>query len=293
MDAEMAQFELVWPLAAELGEGPVWLESEQALWFTDIKGRHLHRFIPGTGEHQSYSMPGQPSFIVPANDGSMVIGMGLGLYRTHNGKLGDQIAVIEGEALDRTNDATVDSKGRIWFGTMDSAEISPTGAVHVYDGRTLHTVGGNCTITNGPALSPDGRTLYHVDTMAGLIWRFDISMHDELTDGRIFASIDPKHGHPDGVTVDSEGCLWVALWGGWSVRRYAPDGRLLASIRLPCSNVTKIAFGGGDLRTAYVTSARVGLSAEQLAQQPLAGALFAFEAPAAGLPCHAAVLTHD
>lgn len=289
----MAQFELVWPLAAELGEGPVWLESEQALWFTDIKGRHLHRFIPSTGVQQSYAMPGQPSFIVPANDGSMVIGMGLALYRTHAGILGDQIAVIDGEAHDRTNDATVDSKGRIWFGTMDSEETSPTGAVHLYDGGTLQTVGGVCTITNGPAISPDGNTLYHVDTMAGLIWRFDISKNNELTDGQIFASIDPNQGHPDGVTVDSEGCLWVALWGGWSVRRYAPDGHLLTSIRLPCSNITKIAFGGVDLRTAYVTSARVGLSDEQLAQQPQAGALFAFEAPSAGLPCHEVVLKHD
>ena len=287
----MPRYQVVWPLAAALGEGPVWLGSGQTLWFADIKGRALHQYIPGTGERHSYPLPGQPSFIVPASDGSMLIGMGLGLYRVLDGILGEQIAGVAGAAHDRTNDATVDSRGRLWFGTMDSAESAPTGAVHLYDGQSVRSVGGACTITNGPAISPDGRTLYHVDTLVGKIWRFDISVRDELTDGQLFAAIDPEHGNPDGVTVDSEGCVWVGLWGGWCVRRYAPDGRLLASISLPCANVTKIAFGGADLRTAYVTTARVGLSADQLALQPLAGALFAFEAPVAGLPAYAVALT--
>lgn len=290
MTEKMPESRLLWPLAAELGEGPIWLEAEQALWFVDIKGRALHQYIPGTGERHSYPLPGQPSFIVPASDGSMLIGMGLGLYKVQAGILGDQIASVAGAALDRSNDASVDGKGRLWFGTMDSAESAPTGAVHMYDGHSVRTVGGACTITNGPAISPDGRMLYHVDTLAGKIWRFDISVRNELTDGQLFAAIDPEDGNPDGVTVDSEGCVWVGLWGGWCVRRYAPDGRLLASISLPCANVTKIAFGGLDLRTAYVTTARVGLSAEQLAEQPLAGGLFAFEASAAGLPAYAVAL---
>jgi sugar lactone lactonase YvrE len=292
MDTEKPQYQVVWPLAAELGEGPVWLEREQALWFVDIKGRALHQYIPGTDARYSYPLPGQPSFVVPASDGSMLIGMGLGLYRVHAGILAEQIAVIDGAAFDRTNDATVDGKGRLWFGTMDSAERAPTGSVHLYDGHSLRSVGGVCTITNGPAISPDGRTLYHVDTLAGKIWRFDVSAREALTDGTLFAGIDPNDGHPDGVTVDCEGCVWVGLWGGWCVRRYAPDGQLLASVSLPCANVTKIAFGGVDLRTAYVTTARTGLSAEQLAQQPLAGGLFSFEAPAAGLPAYAVALTH-
>jgi xylono-1,5-lactonase len=290
MDTEKPLCQVVWPLAAELGEGPVWLVREQALWFADIKGRALHQFIPATGARHSYPLPGQASFIVPASDGSMVIGMGLGLYRVHAGILADQIAAVDGAAFDRTNDATVDGKGRLWFGTMDSGERAPTGSVHLYDGHTLRSVGGACTITNGPAISPDGRTLYHVDTLAGKIWQFDISAGEQLIDGQLFAAIDPNDGHPDGVTVDCEGCVWVGLWGGWCVRRYAPDGQLLASVSLPCANVTKIAFGGADLRTAYVTTARVGLSPEELLQQPLAGALFAFEAPAAGLPAYAVAL---
>jgi xylono-1,5-lactonase len=292
MDTEKPQYQIVWPLAAALGEGPVWLERGQALWFVDIKGRALHQYMPGTGERHSYPLPGQPSFVVPTSDGTLLIGMGLGLYRVHDGILGEQIATVSGAALDRTNDAAVDAKGRLWFGTMDSSERAPSGAVHVFDGRSVQTVGGACTITNGPAISPDGRTLYHVDTLAGKIWRFDISTREALTDGTLFAGIDPSDGHPDGVTVDCEGCVWVALWGGWAVRRYAPDGQLLASVSLPCANVTKIAFGGPDLRTAYVTTARTGLSAEQLAEQPLAGGLFRFEAPVAGLPAYPVALTH-
>ena len=123
-----------------------------------------------------------------------------------------------------------------------------------------------------------------MDTLAGLVWAFDISTRDTLDDGHIFARINPADGFPDGVTIDSEGCLWVALWGGWAVRRYSPAGELLASIAMPCSQVTKIAFGGSDLRTAFVTSARIGLSADELLQQPDAGGLFTFRAPASGLP---------
>ena len=147
----------------------------------------------------------------------------------------------------------------------------------------MRPVGGHCPITNGPAVSPDGGTLYHVDTLGGSIQAFDIRSRDTLKDGRVFAAIDPADGTPDGVTVDSEGCIWVALWGGWALRRYAADGNLLATVPIPCAQVTKLAFGGEDLRTAYVTTARTGLSETDLCEQPLAGALFAFEAPAPGL----------
>ena len=100
----------------------------------------------------------------------------------------------------------------------------------------------------------------------------------------LFLQLDETDGYPDGVVLDSEGCLWVALWDGWGVRRYAPSGELLLHIPLPCARVTKLAFGGPDLRTAYVTTARTGLDDAALARQPLAGALFAFDAPVAGLP---------
>jgi sugar lactone lactonase YvrE len=160
----------------------------------------------------------------------------------------------------------------------------------VYDGAGVRVAGGDGPITNGPAISPDGGTLYHVDTLAGTIEAFDIRDRDRLEGGRVFAVIDPAHGTPDGVTVDSEGCVWVGLWGGWALRRYSADGELLAVVPIPCANVTKLAFGGDDLRTAFVTTARAGLSEEALQEQPLAGALFAFEARVPGLPLPAVAL---
>ncbi len=278
---------MVWPVAAQLGEGPIWIGDEAALWFVDIKSGNLHRFDPATGDRRSYAIGGQPSFIVRRAAGGLLIGRGNALHRFEAEQLGPAVATIDMPAHNRTNDATVDDSGRLWFGTMDDEETRASGAVHVVDEAGLRVVGGVCTITNGPAISPDGQYLYHVDTLDGTVWRFDIRDDTTLGDGKLFVTIAKQDGSPDGVTIDSEGCLWVALWGGWGVRRYAPDGALLATVSLPCANVTKIAFGGPDLRTAYATTARAGLSPADLEAQPLAGGLFAFDAPAPGLPASA------
>jgi D-xylonolactonase len=281
---------LVWPLQATLGEGPIWVPEEGALWFVDIKGGRLHRFVPEGGESTSFDIGGQPSFAVLAPGGGLIVGNGNALQRVEDGAVVATIATIDMPAHNRTNDATVDAAGRLWFGTMDDDETAATGRVYRFDGM-VHEVGGACTITNGPAVSPDGRHLYHVDTLAGQIWLFDLSGDtDALVAGTPFVTIDPADGHPDGVTVDAEGCVWVGLWGGWCARRYDAAGVLLTTIRLPCANVTKVAFGGEDLRTGYVTTARKGLTEAELAAQPLAGGLFAFDAPAPGQPAFPVVI---
>ena len=290
-DSVFSEVRLLWPITAELGEGPIWIASEQALYFVDIKGGQLHRYQPSSEQRQSFTLPGLPSFVVPAEDDSLIVGMGMALHRFCEDRLQEVLALIEGDPQCRTNDASVDPQGRLWFGTMDLGQQRPVGKVYRYDGDSVHPAGRGCAITNGPAISPDGNTLYHVDTLARTIWAFDISERDTLCDGKVFANIDAEHGYPDGVTVDAEGAVWVALWGGSCVRRYSPEGELLASIALPCTQVTKIAFGGKDLRTVFVTSARTGLSAEALQEQPLAGGLFAFESSVAGLPTHAVKLS--
>jgi D-xylonolactonase len=282
---------VAWPLAARLGEGPMWRADQGALWFVDILARRLHRFDPATGDAATVDLTCRPSFVVPARGGGMVVGMELALWHVDDAGAPLRMLAEVGGARDcRTNDATVDPRGRLWFGTMDLGERAATGQVHVYDGATVRAAGGRCPITNGPAISPDGGTLYHVDTLAGTIAAFDIRERDTLAHGRLFAAIDAADGTPDGVTVDAEGCVWVGLWGGWAMRRYAPDGTLLAVVPIPCANVTKLAFGGADLRTAFVTTARAGLSEDALQRQPLAGALFAFDAPAPGLPLPSVVL---
>ncbi|UIJ46038.1 SMP-30/gluconolactonase/LRE family protein [Sphingomonas cannabina] len=278
------QANLVWSVSALLGEGPIWLPADEALWFVDIKQDRLHRFVPESGERETFHVDNRPSFAVPAAAGGLILGTGRELVRFEDGAVVERLATIPMPVGNRTNDATVDPEGRLWFGTMDDGERDPSGRVYRFDG-TLTEMGCACTITNGPAVSPDGRWLYHVDTLAGQVWRYDIGGDpDRLENGELFVTIAPDDGHPDGVTCDAEGCLWVALWGGWGVRRYSPEGELIATVALPCAQVTKVAFGGPDLRTGYVTTASVGLSADALAAQPLAGGLFAFEAPAPGLP---------
>ncbi|HEY8509672.1 MAG TPA: SMP-30/gluconolactonase/LRE family protein, partial [Steroidobacteraceae bacterium] len=172
----------------------------------------------------------------------------------------------------------------LWFGSMDDAENEPTGKLYRLAAKDrLETLDDGYVITNGPAWSPDGRTFYHTDTLERVIYAFDVPSPGVLRNKRVFARIEEGAGYPDGTTVDSEGCVWVAFFDGWKVRRYSPTGEVLATVRFPCANVTKIAFGGADRRTVYATTAWKGLSKEQRAAQPLAGDLFRFRVDVPGL----------
>jgi xylono-1,5-lactonase len=275
---------LVWEAGCLLGEGPVWIAREGTLRFVDIKGGKLHCFIPATGARETLEVGGKPSFILPEAGGGFLVGSVHSIYRLDAGRLGERIVVIDQPAHNRTNDGTVDSLGRLWFGTMDDEERAGTGALYCIDADGLHRMGGEAIVTNGPAVSTDGAMLYHVDSAKRTIWRYQIGDGPSLGKGEVFLQLTEADGYPDGVVLDSEGCLWVALWDGWSVRRYSPGGVLLQTVNFPCARVTKIAFGGPDLRTAYVTTARIGLNVAEFDCQPLAGALFAFDAPAAGHP---------
>jgi D-xylonolactonase len=273
-------------VGAELGEGPVWVERESALWFVDIKSRRAHRWHPGTGEHRFWAAPEQPGFIAPLHGGDFVVGLKTGLHRFDPQACEFvHLAHVEPHLpANRLNDACVSPEGALWFGSMHDPEADPSGALYRLDadGRCVSLDTGY-VITNGPAFSPDGRVFYHTDTSNRTVYAFDRPQPHELAGKRVFVRIEEGAGWPDGTTVDQEGCVWIALWGGWGVRRYSPEGRLLATVRLPCAQVTKVAFGGRELRTAYVTTAWKGMTPEQRAAQPLAGDLFAFEAPAPGL----------
>lgn len=279
--------EVVWPLGALLGEGPAWFADEGALRFVDIKRGRLHRHVPATGACETVSVDGQPSFIVPTTKGGMLAGCGDAIHHVSDLALGPIVARVDMPAHNRTNDATVDHLGRLWFGTMDDEESRTTGALHCLSTGAVANHGCAAVVTNGPAVTPDGETLYFVDSGQRTIWRLAIAPGQSgeapaVLSREVFVQLGEADGYPDGIVLDSEDCLWVALWDGWAVRRYAPDGQLLDEVRFPCARVTKLAFGGPDLRTAYVTTARIGLDEAALAEQPLAGALFRFAAPVAG-----------
>jgi len=274
----------VWSLGATLGEGPVWDARDAALWFVDIKQHRVHRFDPVSGETRSFDAPGQVGWVLPAADGGFLAGLQTGLHRfdPESGAFTLLTAVEPDRPGNRLNDATVAADGAVWFGSMDDGETDVTGQVHRFHAGTLTTSTiPPVVITNGPAVSPDGGTLYHVDTLGHTIHAVPV---DGATTGtpRLFATIDAADGYPDGVTVDAEGGVWVGLWGGWSARRYAPDGTLDRIVRFPVANITKVAFGGDDLRTGFATSASKGLSDEARAAQPEAGSLFAFDVDVPG-----------
>jgi sugar lactone lactonase YvrE len=260
---------------------------DQALWFTDIKKRQIHRFDPASGEQRSWFAPEYVGFALPAAGGDFIAGLKSGLYRFDD-STGEfrLLAHVEAELpANRINDGTVDPSGRLWFGTMDDLEQEETGAIYRFgdDGGIVRS-GGECCITNGPAVSPDGRTLYHVDTLRGIVYACDVEGDGSLERRRIFCEMDSRDGYPDGPSVDSEGCVWIGLYAGWAARRYSPAGELIGTVRFPVSNITKIAFGGEDLRTAFATTARQGLKPKELAKQPQAGDLFAFQVDTPGLP---------
>ncbi|HEY0412861.1 MAG TPA: SMP-30/gluconolactonase/LRE family protein [Allosphingosinicella sp.] len=276
----------IWALNCELGEGPVWVEG--ALWFTDIKSRKVHFYDPASGEKRSWDSPEQVGFVLPAEGGGFVAGLQSGLH-AFDPASGDftMIAEMEPEQPNnRLNDGVVDPSGRLWFGTMDNKEKEKSGAFYRFQrGAVVRTGLEGIAITNGPCLSPDGRILYFVDTLGGTIEAAAVAEDGSLGDAGAFVKIDPKEGYPDGPTIDSEGCVWIALYAGWEARRYSPAGELVGRIRFPVANITKIAFGGDDLRTVYATTARQLLRPDQLERQPEAGDLFEFRADVPGVPC--------
>jgi sugar lactone lactonase YvrE len=277
----------LWEVQATLGEGVLFDAAHQQVWFVDIKGKRLHCCAPDGSDRRSWDAPGQVSFVVRADDGGLVVSLEDGLYRfiEASGEFVPFAKVEADETGNRFNDGFVDSQGRLWFGSMDDGESAPTGALYRFDGKNVARMDEGYIITNGPAVSPDGRTLYHTDTLARKVYAFDLAEDGSLSNKRLFADITDG-GHPDGMAVDLDGHVWIAVFRGWRIERRDPSGRKVGELRFPCSNITKLAFAGDDLRTVYATTARKGLSSEELAQQPLAGALFTFRAETAGLPAH-------
>lgn len=278
--------ESVWSLAAPLLEGPVWVARDAALWFVDIKSHKVHRYDPENGDKRSWDAPAQVGFVLPAESGGFIAGLQTGLARFDPAD-GSFTPLVDPEPHlpgNRLNDGTVCPSGRLWLGTMDDAEAADSGAIYrlAADG-SCHVSSPPCSITNGPAVSPDGRTLYHIDTLGGVIYACDLAKDGSLANRREFARIPNEEGYPDGPTVDAEGCLWVGLYKGSAVRRYSPAGDLLETVPFPVDAITKIAFGGPDLKTVYATTANKHLTPEEKAASPSAGDLFRFTVSVPGV----------
>jgi sugar lactone lactonase YvrE len=280
-----AAAEPVLELGTTLGEGPVWDDREQRLVFVDILGERVHWFRPGPETHSSFATGGPVGAAVLTEAGGVV--MARHDCFVHAGPGGEAQTVVEGFRVDgaavRFNDGKVDPWGRFVAGTMDWKEDAPLGSLYMLwpDGRVT-TLLGDVTVSNGLAWSADGRTLYYIDSPTHRVDAFDVGRGDGALSGRRTV-VEVGKPFPDGMAIDDEGCLWVALWDAGAVRRYAPDGRLLEVVDVPGGgHVSSVAFGGPGLSTLYITTARVNLSEAELARAPHAGDLFALEVPVTG-----------
>ena len=271
----------------QIGEGPIWDDRIGRLLFVDIEGHEVHAFDPETGRDETIGAGGYVSAIALDDAGGWLAALQHDIARfTLAGGIGERIARIEGDRADtRLNDGYVDSRGRFWVGSLSlEKEIGQCALYRVErgpdgDGPEAPRVAemlDRVTNSNGIDWSPDDRLMYYVDTGTRRIDVFDFdAASGDIVNRRPLVTIDEADGKPDGLIVDADGHLWVALWQGSAVRRYAPDGRLDRQIDLPVSCPTKCAFGGADLDTLYITSAHKALSPEQREREPHAGSVFA------------------
>jgi len=283
----MSDIECIWPVGAELGEGVLWSPEENAVWFVDIIGLRVHRMQLESGEKMSWSTPLRPGFVTRLEGAGWLVGLADGLYRfdPETGQFTLLTPVGTDLPQNRINDGGVGPDGILWFGSKNKPEDEASGVWYRWTGSgEPEAFDSGYLVTNGPAFSPDGRTMYHCDTTERRILARDISFSGKVGENNLFAMIEEGAGYPDGLAVDVDGCLWVALYGGSAIRRYSPAGVLLQEIGLPCNYPTKPAFGGSDGLTLFVTSARFALSADERPIQTQDGGLFAVRVDVRGVP---------
>ena len=268
-----------------LGEGPVWVEREGALYWLDIKGRKIFR-LGGEADVRSWETPFRIGSLAPRDGGGFIAGTERGIALVDPDRASFEIvADPEADLPDnRFNDGKVDRQGRFWAGSMDDKEQAARGTLYRIDpDLTVTPVDRDYCVTNGPAFSPSGDVMYHNDSARRVTYAFDLDRDGTATGRREFARYGDGDGYPDGMTVDCEGGLWIAFWDGWCVRRYLPDGQCTETVKMPVSRPTSCAFGGINLDVLYITSARAGLDSQQLAKQPQAGGLFMAAAGVKGI----------
>jgi xylono-1,5-lactonase len=261
---------------AVLGEGPIWVARDAALYWVDIKGCRVFR-VDEDERLTQWRTPMRIGSLAPRASGGFIGGTDQGIALID--PEAERFEIIENPEQhlphNRFNDGKVDRQGRFWAGTMDDLEQDATGSLYRIDPDLRVTaVDTGYRITNGPAFSPDGRTMYHSDTARQVTYAFDLGDDGSLSNRRVFLQFGPSDGHPDGMTVDAEGALWITFWGGSCLRRFSPAGERLETIGLPVSQPSSCAFGGPDLDRLYVTSASKGLDESASKMQPNAGGLF-------------------
>jgi sugar lactone lactonase YvrE len=272
---------------ASLGEGPVWDSDTGRLLWVDIFANAVHSFDPDTHQDATFDVGGPVGAVALRAAGGWVLALEDGFGVTEPGRATvDLIAPVDDDDRSiRFNDGCCDPAGRFWAGTVAYNETPGAGSLYRLDqDHRVERMLTGITISNGLAWSTDGRTMYYIDTPTGGVDAFDFDTESGSIGNRRRVVDVPGPGMPDGMAIDTDGCLWVALWGGWAVHRYRPDGRLDTIVEVPAGQITSCAFGGPELEDLFITSAREGLGVAELTGQPHAGALFQCRPGARGVP---------
>ncbi len=278
--------ECVLPWSASLAEGPFWSVAEQRLYWVDILEPAVHRFDPANGHNETCALPRLVSSVIGRQSGGLIVTTSEGVEELDFAAR-QLVKRVDPEAMqpeNRFNDAKCDPAGRLWAGTMSLDATRKSGSLYrIAADFSWERMDNPFTVANGLDWSPDGHTFYFTDSSAGVIYAYDFdAVRGTLGKRRIFARIEAKEGRPDGLTVDSEGCVWSALWDGWCVRRFDPSGKVMQDLRVPVPRPTSVAFGGEGLRTLFITSARVRVPAKILAEAPFSGGVLAADVGVAG-----------
>ena len=299
----MSEWRAVVAEPQQLGESPFWHPGEQRLYWVDIERKQIRRLDPDGGHVESWPMPAHPGCIAPAAAGGLVIALRDGIYRARSwgGPLELLVRAPYDAATTRFNDGKADPVGRFWAGSMYEPRGEPKAALYSVELRAgatplLETKAGQATIANGLAWSPDARTIYWADTSSHAVYAWDWdAAGNAMTNHRVFQRFAPKPagwqpgqpgygGRPDGATVDAQGNYWVAMYEGQRVVQISPGGEVLRAIAAPVRCPTMPCFGGADLKTLYLTTARHSRSPQELREQPQAGCVFAMRVDVAGRP---------
>jgi len=277
------QLQVLYATPMLLGECPLWHPEENVLYWIDITGKAVHRHDPINEVHRSWALPSEPGCIAWCEGGGLVVAMrsGIALLDTTTGSLAPIASAPYDTSKIRFNDGRCDAAGRLWAGTLYEPRDHAAGSLFCIDRGVVRDVGKPVTVSNGVAFSGNSRRLYHTDTTAHRIMAYEYDLGTaQIDDGHLFHQFSTDKskdygGRPDGAAVDSEDAYWCAMYEGARILRFSPEGDVLREISLPVRCPTMVAFGGPDLQTLFITSARHNRSDDELSQYPLSGCVLA------------------
>jgi sugar lactone lactonase YvrE len=301
MAAQTSEVRVAVAVASVLGESPVWHPRERVLYYADIPGHRLQRFDPKSGELQHWQFETDVASLAPLLNGQLLLAMRDGLWHFDPAS-GERQRVAEPDydpKVERFNDGKCDPQGRFWVGTIYEPRDPPLATLNCFARGKLAKKLDGMTVVNGIAWSPDGRTMHWSDTKAHTVFAADFDPPSgALSRQRVFKRFEAKQpgqslesygGRPDGAAVDVEGCYWSAMFEGQRIVRLSPAGEVVQEVKLPVRCPTMPCFGGPDLKTLYITTAREKRPAAELIEQPYAGCVLALEVDVPGLPVNFAL----